>query len=120
MPVEFLYGHVLYFGKFFCNEWNVAGVAGLAAEGDGRHVRGVGLQKHLLDGDDGGSVTHVLRIVERDDSRESDENLGIEGEEAFDEFGSAGKAVYVNIAVVQVRGAEHGEGVVIGVTQMEY
>ena len=45
--VEFFYCHVFYFGEFVSDEWNVAGVTGLAAEGDGRHVRGVGLQKHL-------------------------------------------------------------------------
>ena len=120
MPVEFFYGHVLYFGEFFGDKWDVAGMAGLAAEGDGRHVRGVGLQKHLVNGDDGGGVTHVLGVVERDDSRESDENLGVEGEEAFDEFGRAGKTVDMDFTVVQVRGAEYGEGIVFGFAKMQH
>ena len=120
MPVEFFYGHVLYFGEFFGDKRDVAGMAGLAAEGDGRHVRGVGLQKHLVDGDNGGGVTHVLGVVERDDSRESDENLGVEGEEAFDEFRRARKTMYVKFGVVQVGCTEDGKGVVIGFAEMEH
>ena len=46
--VELRYGHVFYFGKFLGDERNIAGMAGLSAEGDGRHVRGVCLQKHLF------------------------------------------------------------------------
>jgi hypothetical protein len=50
-------------------------VARLAAEGDGRHVRGVGLQKHLVERYKRCCVSDILRVVERDDSRESDEDV---------------------------------------------
>ena len=35
--VEFFYGHVFYFGELVGDKRDVAGMAGLAAEGDGRH-----------------------------------------------------------------------------------
>ena len=118
--VEFFYRHVFYFGEFFGDKGNKAGVAGLATEGDGRHVRGVGLQEHLLDGDDGGGVTHALCVVERDDSREADENVCIEGEELLGEFGCAGKTMNVDVAIVQARGAEHGEGVFVSFAEVQH
>lgn len=73
--VEFFYRHVFYFGEFVGNEGYVAGVARLAAEGDGRHVRGVGLQKHLVERYERCCISDILRVVERDDSRESDEDV---------------------------------------------
>ena len=77
MLVEIFYGHVCYFGEFVGNERNVAGMAGLSAEGDGRHVRGVGLQKHLTERYERGCISDVLGVVECDDSRESDEDVCI-------------------------------------------
>ena len=118
--VEFFYRHVFYFGELVGDKGNVAGVAWLAAEGDGRHVRGVGLQEHLVDWDDCCGVTHVLCVVECDDSGEADVDVGIEFEELFCKFARAGKAVYVDVAIVQARGAEHGEGVVIGFAEVEH
>ncbi len=73
--VEFFYRHVFYFGELVGNEGYVAGVTGLAAEGDGRHVRGVGLQKHLVERYECCCVSDILRVVERDDSCESDEDV---------------------------------------------
>ena len=73
--VEFFYRHIFYFGEFVGDKRDVAGVAGLAAEGDGRHVRGVGLQKHLIERYKRSCVSDVLCVVERDDSRESDEDV---------------------------------------------
>ena len=116
--VEFFYRHVFYLGEFVCDKGNVAGVAGLAAEGDGRHVRGVGLQEQLCEWNDCGGVTHVLCVVERDDAREADEDVCIEGEELLDEFGSAGETVYVDVAAAEACGTEHGEGVVIGFAEV--
>ena len=75
--VEFFYRHVFYFGEFVGDKWDVAGVAGLSAEGDGRHVRGVGLQKHLVERYKRCCVSDVLCVVERDDSRESYEDVCI-------------------------------------------
>ena len=118
--VEFFYRHVFYFGEFVCDKGNVAGVAGLATEGDGRHVRGVGLQEQLCERDDCGGVTHVLCVVERDDAREADENVCVEGEELLDEFGSAGETVYVDVATAEARGAEYGESVIIGFAEVQY
>ena len=118
--VEFFYRHVFYFGELVGDKGNVAGVAGLTAEGDGRHVRGVGLQEHLVDWDDCCGVTHVLCVVECDDSGEADVDVGIEFEELFCKFARAGKAVNVDVAIVQARGAEHGEGVVIGFAEVEH
>lgn len=73
--VEFFYRHIFYFGEFVGDKRDVAGVARLAAEGDGRHVRGVGLQKHLVERYECCCIPDVLRVVERDDSRESDEDV---------------------------------------------
>ena len=120
MSVEFLYGHVFYFGEFLGDERDVAGMAGLAAEGDGRHVRGVGLQEHLVDGHDGGGIPYALGVVERDDAREADENLCVKSEELFDEFRRARKTMYVKFGVVQVGCTEDGKGVVIGFAEMEH
>ena len=77
MTVEFFYCHIFYFGKFVCDKRYVAGVAGLSAEGDGRHVRGVGLQKHLIERYERCRVSDVLCVVESDDSREPDEDVGV-------------------------------------------
>lgn len=118
--VEFFYRHVFYFGEFVGDKRDVAGVAGLSAEGDGRHVRGIGLQKHLVERYERCCISDVLRVVECDDSRESDKDVGIERKKLLDEFWRAGKAMNVNVAVVETRGAEHGEGVVIGFAEMEY
>ena len=118
--VEFFYRHVFYFGEFVGDKRDVAGVAGLSAEGDGRHVRGVGLQKHLVERYERCCISDVLRVVECDDSCESDKNVGFERKKLCDEFWRAGKAMDVNVAVVETRGAEHGEGVVIGFAEMEY
>ena len=120
MPVEFVYGHVFYFGEFVRNEGYVAGMTGLAAEGNGRHVRGVGLQKHLVDRHDGSGIPHALGVVERDNARESDENLSVKSEELFDEFRRARKTMYVKFGVVQVGCTEDGEGVVIGFAEVEH
>ena len=75
--VEFFYCHFFYFGEFVGNERNVAGMAGLSAEGDGRHVRGVGLQKHLVERYERCCISNILRVVECDYSRESDEDVCI-------------------------------------------
>ena len=61
-----------------------------------------------------------MSVVERDDSRESDENVCVEGEELFDEFGRAGKAVDVDVAVAQVCGAQYGKSVFIGFAEVQY
>ena len=116
--VEFFYRHVFYLGEFVCDKGNVAGVTRLATEGDGRHVRGVGLQEQLCEWNDCGGVTLILCVVERDDAREADEDVCVEGEELLDEFGSAGETVYVDVATAEARGAEHGEGVVIGFAEV--
>ncbi len=77
MLVEVFYGHVFYFGEFVGDERDVAGVARLSAEGNGRHVRGVGLQEHLVERYERCRIPDVLRVVERDDSCESDEDVCI-------------------------------------------
>ena len=118
--VEFFYRHFFYFGKFVCDKGNVAGMAGLAAEGDGRHVRGVGLQEHLFQRNDCGGVANVLRVVECDDAREADENVSVEGKELLDKCGRTGKAMDVDVATAEARGAEHGEGIVIGFAKVQY
>ena len=118
--VELFYRHVFYFGEFLGDERNVTGMAGLAAEGDGRHVRGVCFQEHLVDGDERGCVPYALGVVERDDARESDENLSVKSEELFDKFRRACKAMYVEFSIVQVGSAKDGEGVVIGFAQVEH
>lgn len=118
--VDFFYRHVFYFGEFVCDKWNVAGVAGLAAEGDGRHVWGVGLQEQLCERNDGGGIAHVLCVVERYDSGKADENVGIKGEELFDKFGRAGETMNVDVATMEARGAEYGEGVFVGFAEMQY
>lgn len=118
--VDFFYRHVFYFGEFVCDKWNVAGVAGLAAEGDGRHVWGVGLQEHLFQRNDCGGVANVLRVVECDDAREADENVSVEGKELLDKCGRTGKAMDVDVATAEARGAEYGEGVFVGFAEMQY
>jgi len=95
-------------------------MAGLSAEGDRRHVRGVSFQEHLVDGYKCGGVPYALGVVERDNARESDENLSVKSEELFDEFGRACKAVYVDFCIVQVGSAENGKGVVIGFAEVEH
>ena len=118
--VELFYCHVFYFGEFLGDERDVAGMAGLAAEGDGRHVRGVCFQEHLVDGDERGGVPYALGVVERDDACESDENLSVKSEELFDEFRRACKAMYVEFGIVQVGSAKDGEGVIIGFAEVEH
>ncbi len=118
--VEFFYCHFFYFGEFVCDKRNVAGVARFAAERDGRHVRGVSFQENLVERHDGGGVTYALRVVERDDSRKANENVCIEGEESLDKFRCAGKAMNVDVAVMQVCGAEHGECVFISFAEVQY
>jgi len=118
--VELFYRHVFYFGEFLGDERNVTGMAGLAAEGDGRHVRGVCFQEHLIDGYERGGVPYALGVVERDDARESDEILSVKSEELFDEFRRACKAMYVEFGIVQVGSAKDGEGVIIGFAEVEH
>ena len=120
VSVEFLYGHVFYFGEFVCDKRDVAGVARLAAEGNWRHVRGVGFQENLVEWHDGGCVTYALCVVERDDSRKAYENFCIEGEKLLDKFRCAGEAMNVDVVVVQIGAAEHGEGVIVGFTEVKY
>ena len=61
-----------------------------------------------------------MRVVERDDSCKANENVGVERKKLFDKFRSACKAMDVDVAVVQVRGAEHGEGIVVCFAEVQY
>lgn len=95
-------------------------MAGLAAVRYGRHVRGVRFEQQLVLGDQGGGIADALRTLEGDDAGKADKDVCVEPEERLGEFGSARKAVDVNLVVAEVGVPEHGEGVVVGFAEVQH
>ena len=98
---------MLYLGEFLGDVGDVPGVAGLAAVGDGRHVRRVRFEEHLAGRHEECCVADVLRVLEGDDSGKADVDFGVELQKVRRKLGSARKAVDVNLVVVEVGVAEY-------------